>query len=35
MTVSFVGCKAALVLASLLMVMVALTALGVWIWVPH
>jgi hypothetical protein len=35
MTVSFVGCKGAFVLAGLLTVMIALTALGVWVWVPH
>ena len=35
MTVSFVGCKAAFTLAGLLTVMIALIALGVWIWVPH
>jgi hypothetical protein len=35
MTVSFVGCKVALTLAGLLTVMIALIALGVWVWVPH
>jgi len=35
MTASFVGCKVALVLVGLLTVMIALLALGVWIWVPH
>jgi hypothetical protein len=35
MTVSFAGCKVVLTLAGLLTVMIALIALGVWIWVPH
>jgi hypothetical protein len=35
MTVSFGGCKVAFALAGLLAVMIALTTLGVWIWVPH
>jgi hypothetical protein len=35
MTVGFVGCKAAFVLAGLLTVMITLIALGVWVWVPH
>jgi hypothetical protein len=29
------GCKVVFVLASFLTVMTALTALDVWIWVPH
>jgi hypothetical protein len=29
------GCKVAFALAGLLMVMIALAALDVWIWVPH
>ena len=29
------GCKVACVIAGLLAVMIALAALGVWIWVPH
>jgi hypothetical protein len=29
------GCKVAFVPAGLLTVMIALTALAVWIWIPH